>query len=523
MTAFFYLGIPPSCETPFLLILPMSIVTPISDRPMMADRETIDLDTIENAPSPRLTSFVVADIPMTLASSFGATRRFLELAEFSVVFGAAIATKVVYIDWFLGSNAGWAPYLIVALLLGCILHITGKQMGLNNVEKLTGPDLDLGKTLGGLAISFLIVLGVLYTIKQSEAVSRGWILSWLGLSAILIVGLRAVAVNYVMRAVSIGRLARRVAVVGTREFAMSLSERLAGTVTTEGNIDLYDVQAEAPDDRFVRSLIDLQRGMQNNSYDWVIVAMPMASADTFKEVVRLLGGYTTELMISTDAADQPVPTTGVRQLGGVRADVVHALPGSEISWLMKRAMDLILTAIAALLLLPLFAIVAVLIKLDSRGPILFCQRRIGQNNVPFTIFKFRTMTVLEDGAVVVQATRGDRRVTRIGRYLRGTSVDELPQLFNVLLGNMSLVGPRPHAVAHDNEFDQQFDLFSRRRRVKPGITGWAQVKGFRGETKSRLDVMRRMECDLYYINNWSIWLDIEIMARTVFVFAKGAY
>jgi putative colanic acid biosynthesis UDP-glucose lipid carrier transferase len=141
----------------------------------------------------------------------------------------------------------------------------------------------------------------------------------------------------------------------------------------------------------------------------------------------------------------------------------------------------------------------------------------------FRIFKFRTMTVVEDGESVTQARREDIRVTRIGRMLRASSIDEIPQLINVLLGHMSIVGPRPHALAHEREFEETFDLFSRRRRVLPGITGWAQVNGCRGETKTPEDVEKRMEYDLYYVDNWSIWFDLEIIVRTVATVARGAY
>ena len=190
---------------------------------------------------------------------------------------------------------------------------------------------------------------------------------------------------------------------------------------------------------------------------------------------------------------------------------------------MKGLLDYAVAGVALFLLAPLLAVVAIAIKLDSSGPVFFRQRRLGQNNQVFRIFKFRTMTVAEDGERVIQAQRNDPRVTRVGKFLRRTSLDELPQLINVLTGTMSLVGPRPHAVAHDEEFEQKLDLFSRRRRVRPGLTGWAQVHGYRGETRTTADIRHRMQHDLYYIDNWSLWLDMEIMVRTAFVLFRGAY
>jgi undecaprenyl-phosphate galactose phosphotransferase/putative colanic acid biosynthesis UDP-glucose lipid carrier transferase len=173
---------------------------------------------------------------------------------------------------------------------------------------------------------------------------------------------------------------------------------------------------------------------------------------------------------------------------------------------------------------PLMLITALCIRLDSPGPVLFRQTRNGFNGKSFSILKFRTMRVLEDGPVIRQATRDDPRVTRLGRVLRMTNLDELPQLFNVLRGDMSLVGPRPHAAAHNNEYEERIATYAFRYHVKPGITGWAQVKGYRGETRT-VDLMeKRIEHDLWYINNWSIWLDIKILMRTALVgLQRSAY
>jgi undecaprenyl-phosphate galactose phosphotransferase/putative colanic acid biosynthesis UDP-glucose lipid carrier transferase len=190
-----------------------------------------------------------------------------------------------------------------------------------------------------------------------------------------------------------------------------------------------------------------------------------------------------------------------------------------LSWAelaLKRGIDLVLASTLLLALVPLFLVVAMLIKLESRGPVIFSQRRKGFNGKEFKIFKFRTMKVLEDGQIVLQARRNDPRVTRVGRLLRTTSVDELPQLFNVLCGQMSLVGPRPHAVAHDDSYNKVIAKYALRQHVKPGLTGWAQVNGFRGETVQLELMKQRVDCDLWYIRNWSFWLDLRILALTSF-------
>jgi putative colanic acid biosynthesis UDP-glucose lipid carrier transferase len=181
---------------------------------------------------------------------------------------------------------------------------------------------------------------------------------------------------------------------------------------------------------------------------------------------------------------------------------------------VKRLID-IFSALAGLILLsPLLAITAALIKLDSPGPVFFRQTRRGFNGRPFHILKFRTMSTLEDGPTVYQASPSDSRVTRLGKWLRRTSIDELPQLLNILDGTMSLIGPRPHAVAHDNHFDKVVSNYAFRHHVKPGLTGWAQVNGFRGATPTVEDIQRRVEFDLWYIDNWSLRLDFLIVIRT---------
>jgi len=188
---------------------------------------------------------------------------------------------------------------------------------------------------------------------------------------------------------------------------------------------------------------------------------------------------------------------------------------------VKRGVDILLSFALLVCLSPFLLAVAIAIKLDSPGPVLFRQVRHGFNGRPFRCYKFRSMTVMEDGDVVPQAQKRDARVTRVGYWLRRLSIDELPQLLNVFSGDMSLVGPRPHASAHDRYFTSVIEKYAFRHHVKSGITGWAQVRGARGETDTLDKMQRRVELDLWYINNWSIWLDFSIMIRTVFVVLWG--
>jgi exopolysaccharide biosynthesis polyprenyl glycosylphosphotransferase len=180
----------------------------------------------------------------------------------------------------------------------------------------------------------------------------------------------------------------------------------------------------------------------------------------------------------------------------------------------KRLLDIAVSLTLIVLLLPLLAVLGLLVALESRGPVLFCQRRTGQDGRVFPMFKFRSMRVLEDGTEVAQATQNDPRVTRIGRILRATSLDELPQLFNVLLGEMSLVGPRPHAVAHDAYYGARIAGYTQRQKAKPGMTGWAQVNGARGETPELRHMQARVDLDIWYVEHRSFLLDLRILAKT---------
>ena len=196
------------------------------------------------------------------------------------------------------------------------------------------------------------------------------------------------------------------------------------------------------------------------------------------------------------------------------ADGISLVPETTEGFPLKRATDVALSLVALLLCLPLFGLIALAVVLDSRGPAFFRQRRIGRYGKVFGIYKFRSMHVLEDGAQMVQAHEGDARITRVGKILRVTSLDELPQLFNVLSGEMSLVGPRPHAVAHDEYYAGRVVNYRLRHLVRPGITGWAQVNGARGATPQLRDMQARIDLDLQYVERESFWLDLQILLRT---------
>lgn len=263
---------------------------------------------------------------------------------------------------------------------------------------------------------------------------------------------------------------------------------------------------------------------RQNRVEEIVLAMPWSDIERLDAVRAKLRSVPLPVKLLPDEAVNELLDAPRVDFGSSIAIEVQRAPLSRLELAQKRLLDIAVASCAILLLLPLFAIIAIAIKLDSRGPVIFRQRRNGFGGREFTIYKFRSMTVMEDGTNVVQAQRNDKRVTRVGRFLRASSLDELPQVLNVLFGHMSIVGPRPHAIAHDDEYSKLISGYAFRHHVKPGITGWAQVQGFRGETAELEHMERRIEMDLWYINNWSVWIDIKIIIKTFFeVLRKDAY
>ncbi len=248
-------------------------------------------------------------------------------------------------------------------------------------------------------------------------------------------------------------------------------------------------------------------------------ALLLFDADTMKAVVRAVDSLSEiplKLQLLPIGMLDFMHTIRTGYYGRTRVIEIASGPSWVLDRLLKRGLDLIVGTTATLLLMPLMLIVAIWIKLESPGPVLFQQVRHGYNNKPIKVLKFRTMVMHEDNGQFCQAVKDDPRVTRVGRILRRTNIDELPQLLNVIRGDMSLVGPRPHAVSHNEMYDGQIARMARRHNVKPGITGWAQVNGLRGETDTLEKMQARVEHDLYYIDHWSFSFDVKILIRTVF-------
>ena len=249
--------------------------------------------------------------------------------------------------------------------------------------------------------------------------------------------------------------------------------------------------------------------------DAIYLLLPWSATATIERCAQAFLTLPVEIHLGPEKILHKFEDAELSKLGPLASLQLTRRPLTTFEVMQKRLFDLVFAAIALLALTPLLLVVAALISLDSPGPVFFVQRRFGFNQQPFRIIKFRTMRTLDDGVVVPQAVRDDPRLTRIGAWLRRWNIDEIPQLFNVLAGDMSLVGPRPHALSHDRDYEQRISLYARRHNVKPGITGWAQINGFRGLTDTDEKMRKRIEYDLFYIDNWSLWLDLKIIARTV--------
>ena len=248
----------------------------------------------------------------------------------------------------------------------------------------------------------------------------------------------------------------------------------------------------------------------------IVFAGDLKGLDEIDGVVMELRRYALNLLYAPSSRNRALKFLDVVAIGPNNVLRFVRPPMSRSSLLLKRSFDLVLSALALLVLSPLFAVIALAIIIESRGPVIYRQARRGFNGDTFMILKFRSMRVTESGYQMTQALRNDPRITRVGRFIRATSIDELPQLVNVLIGQMSLVGPRPHAISHDEELSRQLAAYAARQRIKPGITGWAQVHGFRGETNSHEQIEGRVAHDIYYIDNWSLLLDIWTLILTVF-------
>ena len=264
---------------------------------------------------------------------------------------------------------------------------------------------------------------------------------------------------------------------------------------------------------------------KGGSIDRIYITLPMRYEKRIHELVTALSDTTCSVLLVPDVFTFNLLHSRASELNGIPLISIFDTPMLGASAFIKRVEDIILASFILILISPLLFVLALAVKLTSKGPVIFKQRRYGIDGKPIAVWKFRSMTVTEDGDQVTQATKDDSRLTPIGAFIRGTSLDELPQFINVLKGDMSIVGPRPHAIAHNEQYRKLILGYMLRHKVKPGITGWAQINGWRGETDTLEKMEKRIEYDLEYIRAWSLWLDLKIVFFTIFkgFINKNAY
>ena len=375
-----------------------------------------------------------------------------------------------------------------------------------------------------LTWAFLIVLAFLF--KDSASFSRVTVTLWAIITPIALLAYRFTIRAILAQLREQGWNTRRVAVVGAGVLGQRIAKLLRDTkMLGYSPIAFYDddeakIGCSVEQIPVVGTVEQLLNTKQiEELYDEVYIALPLRAEKRIKELLNSLADSSITVKFIPDFFTFDLLHSRLTDIGGIPIISVYDSPlNSTFNSLMKRMEDIVISLIIICLISPLLLFIAAGIKLTSRGPVIFKQRRYGINGEEITVLKFRSMTVCEDGDSITQAKKNDIRVTRIGGFLRRTSLDELPQFFNVIAGTMSIVGPRPHANAHNEEYRKLVPRYMQRHLVKPGITGWAQIHGWRGEIDTLEKMEKRVEFDLHYIDNWSLWLDIKIILLT---FIKG--
>jgi putative colanic acid biosynthesis UDP-glucose lipid carrier transferase len=436
-----------------------------------------------------------------------------------------VAASAVLAYWLRHDTLDMPFYYQAAIMLAAILTVNFTQLAgvyrFSVLEHVPSQILHALAAWVGVLVTLLIMA---YFTRTSEWFSRAWVVMWMALAVGGFVAIRLVALLQLWRLRLRGELSTHIAIVGARDLGRAVIRQLREDRVEDVRIvGVFDDAGPLPSELEgcpVRgSTDDLIEVARHERIDEVILAMVDRSEAEIEQVVAKLRPLPLNTKLCAHSLRLNLPVHGFTSFAGLPLLHVFERPLSGWGGVWKGLEDRVLGAVILILMLPLMAMCALLIKLDSAGPVVFRQKRYGFNNNEITVFKFRTMAhvpVAAD-AGVPQAQRNDPRITRIGAFLRKTSLDELPQLFNVLRGDMSLVGPRPHAVAHNEHYAKIIDGYLGRHRVKPGITGWAQVNGLRGETETPEKMRMRVQYDLFYIDNWSLLFDLKILAMTSFL------
>jgi Undecaprenyl-phosphate glucose phosphotransferase len=447
------------------------------------------------------------------------------IADLCLVAIAAVVAFGIHIGDTLDSPAERERYFLTALVAAAIFVAGTQYIGGYTLKQLSALCCQLTRAAATWAIT-ISALGVLAWVADvSERYSHGWTLSWTMMTLAFILLERGIVRFAIARWVRDGHLARNVAIVGAGEDVERLVERLRKSqdqsIAIRGIFD--DLKSRAPlsvcGSTALGTTDDLLDFARQVPIQEVIIALPLTAEERLKKIVGKLKPLAADLRLSAAPIIEELQVRHISYIGDVPLLNISDRPIKNWHKTAKYIEDKMLAILLLLVFGPVMVVVALLIKLDSRGPVFFVQERFGCNNNPIRVVKFRTMyTESGDVSGAQRTVRSDPRVTRVGRVLRELSFDELPQLFNVLKNDMSLVGPRPHAIAMKAGnvlYCDAIEEYAQRHRVKPGITGWAQVNRCRGEIDTIAKAQARLDYDLYYIEHWSLWLDLKILARTV--------
>jgi Undecaprenyl-phosphate glucose phosphotransferase len=481
---------------------------------------------------PRLADFRIADrsrlvSPAVLGLMVKALEALLVLAT-----GLAIARSYVY-----AQDIENSPIYAVAMTSAAALTVTVFQLfGLYKPLALTSPLRHLPRLVVGWAVALGLLVMVVFFLKAGPELSRVWLALWFAIGGAALVTDRLVLALVTRHWVKQGRLTRRAAIYGGGEAAEQLIARLEADAESDIRIcGVFDDRGEGRTGRLVAGypnlggMTELLAFGRKTRVDLVILTMPLAAEERVNQILNSVAVLPVDIRLAATNSKLRFCNRAYSFIGSVPMIDLADKPLDDWGTVAKWLFDKVVGAIALFLLMPVLAAIAIAVKLDSRGPVLFRQKRYGFNNELIEVYKFRSMfTDMTDAAADRLVSRDDPRVTRVGRFIRKTSLDELPQLFNVMNGSLSLVGPRPHALqakAADRLYDEVVDGYFARHKVKPGITGWAQINGWRGETDTAEKIEKRVEFDLYYINNWSVFLDLYILAKTPFALlsTRNAY
>ncbi len=452
------------------------------------------------------------------ASADGEFAPLVRLIDFVLIYAAL--SLPTYARGEVWDQRSWAAATIAAVLF----LVIGQSLRLYEGARGARLSPQLVRLWAGWFIGVVpVLLFLVFISKRSEEYSRVVISSWFVLAPFF-VSLWRTAIALGLRELRIhGYNTRRAAIIGMTE----LGEQLALQMQAVPSLGLqvygfYDDRAEErchpiPESlgTYAGSLKDAVNAARTGEIDLIYIAFPLRAEPRINELLRELSDTTASVYLAADFFAFDLLRARWGTLGDVPTVSLHETPFYGVDGWLKRLEDLVLGAlILAIIAIPML-IIGICVKLTSKGPALFRQRRYGLNGEVIQVLKFRSMTVTEDGPEIKQAVEGDARVTKLGAFLRRTNLDELPQFLNVLEGSMSIVGPRPHAVAHNELYRKKIQGYMLRHKVKPGITGWAQVNGWRGATDTLDKMEKRVEYDLYYIRNWGLLWDLQIIVMTV--------